>query len=987
MGRLYASRRDCLDPFECEDKKWWDMDSGESFLGFAMVLLSITLPPSLLLSLFVSHQGHIFASSILNTKAVKKYVKNVTLIRFYTVSALGQLNPTLSNSDTEEQTVKTHDQNHLTTSHSLELDRVKVAEALNSLRKEPLAAFSLFKELKQEGCSHDVYAYAAIVRILCCWGMGRKLDSVLLELIRKERGLDFEIVDFFRALGEGVESESCNVLARVSDALVKVYAKVEMFDEAIDVLFQNNKGCGFVPQILSCNFLMNRLIECRRVDMAVAIYRHLKSIDLSPNDYTYTLAIKAFCVRGSLEEAVDVFCEMQEAGVTPNAFAYTTYIEGLCKHQGSDSGFKMLQALISAKVPIDVFAYTAVIRGFCKEMKLQEAESVLLDMENQGFVPDVYIYGALIWGFSKARDLHKMLSLHDEMESKGIKTNCVILSSILQGLLCMGGASEVVSQFDRFKEMGIKLDKACYNIVMNALCKLGEMDRAVALLIDMKVGAFSRNGLVQKAFKLLNDMDTWGLKPNMATHNKTIEGFCIGGKVEDAEAFFDNLEEKCLENYSTMVNGYCKANHTDEAFQLFARLSKQGFVVNNDSCLKLLCNLCKKDDYKKSLFLFSTMLAMDVSPGEIMYSKVIGLLCHAGEMGKAQRVFDVAITRGINPDLFTYTSMINSYCKANRLREAWDLLNDMKKRGIEPDVVTYTVLIDGCSKIKDILAFWREMKDMDVEPDVICYTVLIDKHCKMNNIQDATSLFKEIIARGLKPDTVTYTSLLSGYCKTNDIQVATSLFKQINDSGLEPDSVTYTALLSGYCSIGDIDRGTALVNEMKDKRIQLDGHAKAVIHHLNASKLKFQHEGGIFHHQLDHLFSGFCLGFGCDCYRFTIRFWDILMIEKLKQGEVERGGMAEFCWCDRAHEAWGDEFILFAIYFQVNEEVVNSVCVTMDHMVELHVFDVYWKAQLGGAAQPLSYVPWLFRNIIVNTSGVDINMNDLLLKPLKLCRI
>jgi pentatricopeptide repeat protein len=87
------------------------------------------------------------------------------------------------------------------------------------------------------------------------------------------------------------------------------------------------------------------------------------------------------------------------------------------------------------------------------------------------------------------------------------------------------------------------------------------------------------------------------------------------------------------------------------------------------------------------------------------------MFCHAGEMGKAQYVFDVAITRGITLDLFTYTLMINSYCRENHLREACDLLNDMKKRGIEPDAVTYTVFIDGCSKIKDTLAFWRDMKE------------------------------------------------------------------------------------------------------------------------------------------------------------------------------------------------------------------------------------------------------------------------------------
>ncbi|KAJ6983667.1 hypothetical protein NC653_026475 [Populus alba x Populus x berolinensis] len=110
--------------------------------------------------------------------------------------------------------------------------------------------------------------------------MDRKFDSVLLELIRK---------------------------GRASDALVKVYVKVGMFDEAIDVHFQNSKVRGFVPRIWSCYFFMNLLIECRRVEMVVATYQHLQSINSSPNDYTYTLAIEAFCGRGSSEEAVDVF--------------------------------------------------------------------------------------------------------------------------------------------------------------------------------------------------------------------------------------------------------------------------------------------------------------------------------------------------------------------------------------------------------------------------------------------------------------------------------------------------------------------------------------------------------------------------------------------------------------------------------------------------------------------------------------------------------
>ena len=80
--------------------------------------------------------------------------------------------------------------------------------------------------------------------------------------------------------------------------LVKAYVRVGMFDEANDALFQTRRQ-GFVPHIMSCNFLMNRLIEHGKIDMAVAIYRHLKRLGLNPIDYTYGLFIKALCRKGN----------------------------------------------------------------------------------------------------------------------------------------------------------------------------------------------------------------------------------------------------------------------------------------------------------------------------------------------------------------------------------------------------------------------------------------------------------------------------------------------------------------------------------------------------------------------------------------------------------------------------------------------------------------------------------------------------------------
>ncbi|KAF2290660.1 hypothetical protein GH714_014907, partial [Hevea brasiliensis] len=135
--------------------------------------------------------------------------------------------------------------------------------------------------------------------------------------------------------------------------------------------------------------------------MALAIYKQLKRMGLSLNDFAYATVIKAFCLKGSLEEAADVFKDIEEDGVTGIYFTYIAYI-GLRVNQKSDLGYQVLQAWKSANIPFDTYVYAVAIRGFCNEMKLDKAEGVLLDLEKEG------------------GDVDRAVDLLDQMSLKGI---------------------------------------------------------------------------------------------------------------------------------------------------------------------------------------------------------------------------------------------------------------------------------------------------------------------------------------------------------------------------------------------------------------------------------------------------------------------------------------------------------------------------------------------------------------------------------------
>ncbi|KAI4332052.1 hypothetical protein L6164_016992 [Bauhinia variegata] len=164
--------------------------------------------------------------------------------------------------------------------HSYELDTFRVVEELNRLRLEPTVALNFFRQVKVLGFQHNISTYAAVIRILCYWGLDRKLNSLFVELIAlAKQNPSVEIQGLFEVLLEGVVGAEGNHqhLLLALDGLVKAYVSLNMFDEAIDFLFQTRRR-GIVPHIFTCNFLINRLVGHGQVDMALAIYKQLKRL-------------------------------------------------------------------------------------------------------------------------------------------------------------------------------------------------------------------------------------------------------------------------------------------------------------------------------------------------------------------------------------------------------------------------------------------------------------------------------------------------------------------------------------------------------------------------------------------------------------------------------------------------------------------------------------------------------------------------------------
>ncbi|KAJ0238983.1 Pentatricopeptide repeat-containing protein [Hirschfeldia incana] len=759
--------------------------------------------------------------------------------RFSTVSAP---TPNLSNSS-EPQLLRIGNSDF----NLSNINQTSLLRILNSTKHDPNLTLSLLHHLNQNHIPLNLNAYSALVTILSRWRLDRKLDSVLTELIKNQE-CGFSVMELMESIAEDAPEEEAD---RVSGSLVKTYSNLGLFDEAVDVLYQS-KRLGCVPGIKPCNFLMNRLVESGRTDMVLALFRQLNQLGLRANDYTYAIAVKALCRKRDLDGAARLLEE------TSSVFAYTTFVEGLCLNGKTRMALGLVNELMEEDGEALTgeglgFAFGMLVRGFCKEMDVEAAKEVLFKMEEFGVGPDVYACGEIIDRYCKDLELEKALGVVDVMLRKGIKINCVIVSSVLQCYCKMGALREsdefwleALERFREFREMDVFMDEVCYNAAFEALSRLERVEEGIELLKEMVgkgmvpdvinyttliggyclqgrfadaldlfdemrgngtapdvvtynviAGGLARNGYSDKAIEIYRAMRMEGVEPTVVTHNVIIGGLCSAGRIEEAREFFTSLEDKCPENYASLVKGYCDSGLPRDAYRKFVELN---CPLPKSVCFKLFTALCEdKHCQGKALKVLKRMWAYGVEPARSMYGIMISKVDNVRE---AELVFDKMVGRGNLPDLATYTIMIQTYCRLMELQKANDLFEVMKQRGIKPDLIVYTVLFHGYLKLDKETGcvegkakqIWKELAAACIEPDVKMYTVLMNHHCKIGNLEIATDILYRMI-----------------------------------ECGLKPDNVTYNALISAYDRKGHTDKAAALVTELSEKDVSLPEHLFAVV--------------------------------------------------------------------------------------------------------------------------------------------------------------
>lgn len=292
--------------------------------------------------------------------------------------------------------------------------------------------------------------------------------------------------------------------------------------------------------------------------------------------------------------AYEVFGKFEEFGCVQDAGTFYYTIQALCKTLLFDDAASVSQKMVTMEMLPDDEKIGKLIQYLSKGKKSREAHSVYFLAKEKNKCPPEHSVNLLITSlcFLPKKD---MTAGKDDAADKLYRENIYLALDMLDSL----------SDVDRKSA-----DTQSFSSVCQALCKIGDVDKAKELLYSMIksgpppgfaifsaiINGLSKAGELDEAMKMLKVIEERGLKPDVNDYNAIMSGYAKGGAMVEAHQVLEEAKQRHAKltpfTYDTMIRGYCNLEQFDEAVKLMAEMKDYGVQTSTALYNMLFESIC-----------------------------------------------------------------------------------------------------------------------------------------------------------------------------------------------------------------------------------------------------------------------------------------------------------------------------------------------------------------------------------------------------------
>ncbi|KAK9996591.1 hypothetical protein SO802_021277 [Lithocarpus litseifolius] len=402
---------------------------------------------------------------------------------------------------------------------------------------------------------------------------------------------------------------------------------------------------------ISWNGLLSTYVQNGRIEEACRLFESKEDWEV----VSWNCLMGGYVKRKRLVDARRLFDQMPMR----DEISWNTIVTGYAQNGELSEARRLFEESPSQ----DVFTWTALVSGYVQNGMLDEARRVFDEMPEKNEVS----WNAMIAGYVQCKRMDTARDLFEAMPCRNISS----WNTMITGYAQSGDISQARNLFDRMSQR----DSISWAAIIAGYAQSGHGEEALHLFVKMK-----RNGerLNRSAFtcSLSACADIAALELGKQLHGRLVKA---------------GLETGCYVG-NALLAMYCKCGSIDEAYDIFEEISEKDVVSWNT----MIAGYARHGFGKEAMTVFESMKTVGIKPDDVTMVGVLSACSHTGLLDKGTEYFySMNCNYGITANSKHYTCMIDLLGRAGRLDEAQNLMRNMP---FEPDAATWGALL-GASRI------------------------------------------------------------------------------------------------------------------------------------------------------------------------------------------------------------------------------------------------------------------------------------------------
>ncbi|KAF9673317.1 hypothetical protein SADUNF_Sadunf10G0011500 [Salix dunnii] len=606
----------------------------------------------------------------------------------------------------------------------------------------------------------------------------------------------------------------------IRNSLINMYSKCGFFDLAKSLF----DSCPKLDPV-SCNIMVSGYVKSGNLDDA----RKLFEVMPQKGCVSYTTMIMGFVKNDFWGEAIEVYKEMRNASVVPNELTMASVISACCR-VGRIWDCRMLHGLV-IKMMFDGFVLvsTNLLNMYCASSSLGEARALFDAMQKKNVVSwnvmlngyskagfanlakelfemipdkDIVSWGTIIDGYVRVERLREALMMYRLMVSTGLGPSEVTMIDLISAC----GRAMAIVEGQQLHCVVVKTSFDCYDSVQATV-----------------IHFYSACGRINEACLQLE----FGINDHVASRNALIAGFIRNGKIDRARELFNEMPERDVFSWSTMISGYIQSDQPSIALELFHRMVTCGIRPNEVTMVSVFSAIAALGTLKEGRWAHEYVHFNSIPLNDNLSASIINMYAKCGSINTALEVFyqirDKAST--VSP----WNTIICGLATHGHAKLSLEIYSDLQRRHIKLNAITFIGVLSACCHAGLVglgKSYFTSMKSKhNIDPDIRHYGCMVDLLGKAGRLEEAEELIRSM---PMKADVVIWGMLLSA-CKTHGDLIMGERAAE-NLAKLEPSHGPSRVLLSNlYADVGRWEDAYLVRRVMQSHRMhRLPGYSGVV---------------------------------------------------------------------------------------------------------------------------------------------------------------